>query len=107
MSEDELQSADANARREVEQGFMMAKRVGLTQKMLKWDRLKIVKFSGYPSFLVSYVRQMNDQSPVRVLQYRIGDDDRMHYISFSYRLSESDMWLPVWKELEQTFRFLR
>lgn len=106
ISHGELQQLDSFARLEVEQELSDMRRIGLIQRLVKWDKMEVSSLAGRTALLISYVRQLKDSDPVKVLQYRVGDDDRLHCITFSYRMTESDMWLPVWEQMKHTFKFL-
>jgi hypothetical protein len=61
-------------------------------KLIEWYPLRVEKVNGMSCIHVAYKRQMNQNEPVLVNMYYFQNNDRMHNITLSYRLSEESYW---------------
>lgn len=108
LPQKEVNEMDDMLREGVDREFMIAqRRNGIRQRLIRWDRTEVVPFMNGTAIKVSYCRQYSNNPPVEVRQYQIGDDDKMHYITISYRQSEKDLWLPYWETIKKTIKFIR
>ena len=109
LSDSELDEIDEMCHKQIEQSFLLARmRIGaMSSKIVRWDKIEVVPFANGTALKKSYCRQMNSNPLVEVISFDIGDDDRVHNFTFSYRKSEEDKWLPLWKEIVKTIKFVR
>lgn len=108
LSSDEIKEIDDSYREGVEKGMIIGqKQIHIPHRLLRWDPVEVVPFANGTALKMSYCRQLGTNQPVELVQYQIGDDDRMHFFTFSYRQSERDLWLTDWNKIKETIRFLR
>lgn len=65
---------------------------------------QIVEVNGMPAIKISYIRQLRSEPEVMVNLYRFQNNDRMHSLTLSYRISESEQWATVQDEMLKSFR---
>lgn len=107
LCETDAVALDRTFRKEVEDGFLKAREIGFDQRILRWDKIQAVQVAGMSAIKLSYLRQLGTNAPVEFVQYQIGDDDRMHYLSFSYRECERDRWFSDWVKILETFKLVK
>lgn len=107
LRETDAVALDRTFRKEVEDGFLKAREIGVNQRILRWDKIQAVQIAGMSAIKLSYLRQLGTNAPVEFVQYQIGDDDRMHYLSFSYRECERDRWFSDWVRIQETFKLVK
>jgi len=73
-------------------------------KIIDWFPLKIERVNGFLCFHTSYTRQFLDRAVVLVNIYGFHNNDRMHTLTLSYRLSEADFWKLDFEKVLDSFR---
>lgn len=63
--------------------------------VVSWDGMSIGKAGSYTAMRFSYTRRLGTKPMVRVEEYLIPNNDRIHYITVSYRIEDKDIWLPA------------
>jgi hypothetical protein len=81
---------------------MQAEMPGIT--ILQWDKPKVVEVNGVTAICVEYSRAYKSNTPARVALYMFEDYDRIHKLTLSYRVSESEMWAAALQGVLQSFR---
>ncbi|MCB0782290.1 MAG: hypothetical protein KDC03_22610, partial [Flavobacteriales bacterium] len=64
-------------------------------RLLGWDGLKVGRVGRYRALHFGYMRQLGSNPKVRVEEYLVPNGDRIHYITISYRVEDSGLWLPI------------
>lgn len=77
---------------------------GTGLKLIEWYPLKLEKVNGMSCFHISYKRQLQDKPFVLVHIYYFHNNDRMHILTLSYRLSEADYWKADFATILKSFR---
>jgi hypothetical protein len=72
--------------------------------MIEWYPLKVKKVNGLPCIHVSYRRQLGTNPIVLVNYYIFQNNDRMHSLTLSYRVSESGIWKTDFDRILASFR---
>ncbi len=72
--------------------------------MIEWYPLKVKKVNGLPCMHVSYRRQLGTNPVVLVNYYIFQNNDRMHSLTLSYRVSESGIWKTDFDWILTSFR---
>jgi len=72
--------------------------------ILKWGKPKVVEINGVTAIGVEYSRAYKSNTPANVAIYLFEDYDRIHKLTLSYRVSESEMWAAVLHGVLQSFR---
>lgn len=83
----------------IQQGNM-----GMGFKLLEWYPLKLEKINGMSCLHISYKRQFQANPPVLVHIYYFHNNDRMHALTLSYRLSEKEYWKLDFEKILKSFR---
>lgn len=77
---------------------------GTGLKLIEWYPLKLEKVNGMSCIHISYKRQLQDKPYVLVHIYYFHNNDRMHNLTLSYRLSEADYWKASFATILKSFR---
>lgn len=77
---------------------------GTGLKLIEWYPLKLEKVNGMSCIHISYKRQLQDKPFVLVHIYYFHNNDRMHNLTLSYRLSEADYWKVNFATILKSFR---
>ncbi len=104
-SKEELSEIDEMLKKETLQGATMASSTGAKVSMLSWNPVKIVRVNGIDTIVASFTRSTNGGPPVAVKVYSIQNNDYLHTITISYRLSEEDLWAKDLAKVIGTFKF--
>lgn len=80
---------------------------GLQPKLKSWNGTRIVSLNGVECFLTEYTRALGASPDVFVRLYRIMNNDKMHSVSVSYRLSERSLWESDLVTLLKTLQFVK
>jgi hypothetical protein len=99
MSQKELSDLDRDFKNELVSGFSNA---GL--KLIEWYPTEVVEINGMPAIKVSYTRQMRTEPLVLVNIYRFQNNDRMHSLTISYRVTEKEYWEQTLIDVLKSFR---
>ncbi len=86
-------------RQQIQQSFS-----GTGLKLIEFYPLKVEKVNGVTCIHISYKRQLNDKPFVLVHMYYFHNNDRMHSLTLSYRLSEADYWKADFATILKSFR---
>jgi hypothetical protein len=86
-------------KQQIQQGFL-----GTGLKLIEWYPLKVEKVNGVSCIHISYKRQLQDKPFVLVHIYYFHNNDRMHNLTLSYRLSEADYWKSDFATILKSFR---
>ncbi len=73
-------------------------------KLIKWNPVKFKKINNMTCINLSYIRQLKDGPHVMVEIYNFHNNDRIHTLTLSYRIEESDYWK---KDFETTLKSLK
>ena len=72
--------------------------------LIEWYSLKVKKVNGLPCIHVSYRRQLGTNQIVLVNYYIFQNNDRMHTLTLSYRVSETSLWKTDFDRILTSFR---
>lgn len=101
----ELREFDAALKQGVMQASSQSSRKGVKTRVLSWAPLRIERLNGVDALCNSYTRSMNDGPPAIVYRYLIQNNDSLHTITVSYRLSEKKLWASDLAKVAGTFKF--
>jgi len=73
-------------------------------KLTEWHPLKVERINGMSCLHISYIRQLKQSPLVLVNMYHFYNNDRMHTLTLSYRLSESSYWQVDFAHILNSFR---
>jgi len=104
-SEEELLEINAMLKQQNQQSASQSAAKGMKLKFLSWQPTKIIKVNGIDALKTSYTRSMNNGPPTIVNFYIIQNNDYMHRITISYRLSEESLWATDLSKVINTFKF--
>jgi hypothetical protein len=65
---------------------------GMPYKLIEWRGTAFERINGMACLIFSYTRIIDGKTPVLVTTYNFSNNDRSHLLTFSYRLSETDIW---------------
>lgn len=94
VSYQELRDADESFEEQMKAGL---KKQNIT--ITEWYPLNYSVVNGMSSILVSYKRQLGNNPEAIVQLYQLHNNDRMHSITLSYRITEKDKWEPLLKKV--------
>ncbi|MDR0983364.1 MAG: hypothetical protein LBM07_09030 [Culturomica sp.] len=86
-------------KQQIQQSFL-----GTGLKLIEWYSLKVEKINGVSCIHISYKRQLQDEPFVLVHIYSFHNNDRVHNLTLSYRLSEADYWKADFATILKSFR---
>lgn len=72
-------------------------------KLLEWYGVREVVINNWAALEISYLRQLNNNQPVKVILFFIPNYDRMHYLTTSYRQSDQKTWQPILEKIVSSF----
>ena len=72
--------------------------------LIEWYPISIQKINGMPCLHVSYRRQFSSNPIVLVNYYIFQNNDRMHSLTLSYRVSEAVDWKTDFERILTSFR---
>lgn len=99
-STDEYTRAELN---EIEDAFSDESFSNSGIKIVTWNGVENYKVNGkYSSIRVSYVRQISDNPYVCVEILSIENNDRMHVLTFSYRIKDSIPWFSLFDKVKSS-----
>ncbi len=73
-------------------------------KLTEWYPVKFQKINGMSYMLISYKRQLNNSPEVLVNTYNFYNNDRIHTLTLSYRVNESDFWKSDFAKILSSFK---
>ena len=80
---------------------------GMKMTVTSWQPAKVVRVNGVDALRTTYTRRMNDAPPVLVNMFMIQNNDRMHRITVSYRVAETEKWARDLDKVADTFKFVK
>ena len=86
-------------KQQIQQSF-----IGTGLKLIEWYPIKIKKINSMSCIHMSYKRQLQDKPFVLVNIYQFHNNDRMHTLILSYRVSESTEWKPTFENILKSYR---
>lgn len=78
--------------------------VGTGLKLIEWYPLGVEKINGLSCIHASFVRQLQNKPYVLVHIYYFHNNDRMHTLTLSYRISEANYWKVDFAKILKSFR---
>lgn len=73
-------------------------------KIIEWYPLKIERVNGMSCIHMSFKRQLGDKPFVLVHSYIFQNNDKMHRLTLSYRLSDANYWQTDYSTILKSFR---
>jgi len=73
-------------------------------KIIQWFPLKVEKINDMSCFHIKYKRQLQNSPVVMVNSYVFHNNDRLHTLVLSYRLSEEPYWKPYLEGILKSLR---
>lgn len=95
----DISELNSTYKQQIQQSF-----IGTGLKLIEWYPLKLEKVNGMSCIHISYKRQLQDKPFVLVHIYYFHNNDRMHALTLSYRLSEVDYWKSDYATILKSFR---
>jgi hypothetical protein len=105
FSEEEMDAIDEQIQREARQGAETSIG-GNEMAILSSQHVKLVRIAGIDALMHEYTRTVNDAPPVLVRAYWIFNNDRVHLVTVSWRISEADLWSSDLERVIQSFKFV-
>lgn len=100
----EITQADISELNKIYKDQIQQSFLGTGLKLIEWYPLKVEKVNGVSCIHISYKRQLQDKPFVLVHIYYFHNNDRMHNLTLSYRLSEADYWKADFATVLKSFR---
>lgn len=95
----DLESLNSSYKNEIQQSASTA-----NAKILEWYTAKKTVVNGMNCMTLGYKRQLGENKPVKVSMYLFQNNDRMHILTFEYRISESKEWEPTFENILKSYR---
>lgn len=107
FSQAELREVNAMLKQQLQQetARMVSKEIKIKMEILSLPPAKIVRVGGADALRLAYKHSLNGASPVLVNIYSIQNNDRLHKITISYRISEKKMWAADMDKVIDSFKF--
>lgn len=99
ISQAEINELSSLFYQEIKLGF-----TGSPIKLIEWYPVKIEKINGMSCIHISYTRQVEQNPYVFVHIYKFHNYDRIHSLTMSYRITESDYWKSDFATVLKSFR---
>lgn len=74
-------------------------------KIVSWGGTNIADVNNYTCLLTTFMRTVNDNPPAKVYAYTIYNSEKIHTITVSYRITDSDKWEGDLEKVINTFNF--
>ncbi len=107
LSRTELSEMDSEMKAGVQQEMAQSAAKGFPVELRSWDGTRVVRVNGVDGLLTEYTRSVKQAPPVFARIYMFMNNDRMHRVSVSYRMSESNLWADDLDKVITTFQFTR
>jgi len=105
MSQEELAELENEIVNGLIQGFQTQKTItGVEIKLVEFVSLKTKEVNGMFPLVHTYKRQMDDNPMVLVEAYMFQNYDRMHYLTFSYRVKDEEECRGIYGRILDSFR---
>lgn len=98
-SQAEISELNSTYKQQFQQSF-----IGTGLKIVEWYPLKLEELNGMSCIHLSYKRQLQDKPYVLVHIYYFHNNDRMHSLTLSYRISEIAYWKSDYSTILKSFR---
>ena len=95
----DLQSLDNSYKNEIQQSALSA-----NAKILEWYTAKKTTINGMNCMTLGYKRQLGENKPVKVTMYLFQNNDRMHILTFEYRISDGKEWEPTFENILKSYQ---
>jgi hypothetical protein len=105
VSEEELRELDTFLKQQMQKEAAMYTAKKMKMDLLSWQPARIVRVNGVDALKTTYIRSINDGQPAIVNIYCIQNNDCLHKITISYRLSEKTLWASDLDKIIDTFKF--
>ncbi len=105
--ESDIEDIDSIAKMAFQREMDQATVAGLQPKLKFWNGTRIATLNGVECFVTEYTRALGTSPDVFVQLYRIMNNDKMHSVSVSYRLSEWALWESDLATLLRTLQFVK
>jgi hypothetical protein len=99
MSKPELNELNEYFKEQIKRDFI---NTGI--RMTEWCPTKFQKINGMSYMKISYKRKLSNSPEVLVNSYYFYNNDRLHTLTLSYRLNESDFWKSDLTKILNSFR---
>ncbi|MFC0263381.1 hypothetical protein [Fontibacter flavus] len=99
MSKSELDELNIIFKEQIKNHF-----VGTGIRLTEWYPLKFQKVNNMSCLQISYIRKLNDSPEVMVNTYYFYNNDRVHELTLSYRINESDFWKSDFDKILKSFK---
>ncbi len=107
LSKSELQELNSIFRKQIknEAVKLINSNTKVKMKILSWQPVNIVNINGISMIHVNYTRSINGKPSVVVHIYTVQNNDRLHRIIISYRITEASIWKKDLDEVIYRFKF--
>ena len=95
----EIKELNSDLKTQVIDGFK-----GTQLKLIDWYGCSFVIINGKQCLKVSYKRQLGSNPEVHVDLYRFQNNDRMHTLTISYRVSDTETVKPIFTKVFNSFK---
>ena len=95
----EIKELSSDLKTQVIDGFK-----GTQLKLIDWYGCSFVIINGKQCLKVSYKRQLGSNPEVHVDLYRFQNNDRMHTLTISYRVSDTETVKPIFTKVFNSFK---
>lgn len=96
---DEIEFLSNIFKNQIQEQFERQRTKTYNQKLIKWNGLSIEQINDYYAIHTSYIRKLNNNPEIIVQTYMIGNNDRQHIITISYRVNEADRWEKIFDKV--------
>jgi len=73
-------------------------------KVLEWYQAKQTNINGMTCVTLGYKRQLGNNPPVKVTFYIFHNYDRMHVLTFEYRIADTNVWESTFDKILKSYR---
>lgn len=102
FSQTDVQELNETFKKQIGQNFY-----GTPLKLITWYNLKVEKINGMSCIHIKYKRQLKSSPYVMVNMYIFHNNDRMHTLTMSYRLSEKNYWETYYYNILKSFKITK
>lgn len=71
--------------------------------ILEWYSATVSSLNGYKCVTMGYKRKLGENPPVSVRFYLFHNYNRMHILTFEYRISDEAIWKPTFEKIKNSF----
>ena len=95
----DLENLNTSYKNEIQQSAVSA-----NAKILEWYTAKKTIVNGMNCISLGYKRQLGQNKPVKVNFYLFQNNDRMHIITFEYKISDGEIWETTFGNILKSYR---